>query len=151
MVEFQGTRSLKACPETVSRGDVFGRALAAVPRVLLILPTSLGEGGGSEKFMHTKHLSEKTPPLTSICAHPIWLTIVGGYMKGRKKSEIEKTVSVPSGVPTVGLGALLTLLRSILAIPFRRLRSLGRFKMRGAPAQGFVAYLPQGAVRRSLR
>jgi hypothetical protein len=65
-----------------------------VPKVLLILPIYLCGVGGSEKNMHTKHLSEKTPPLRSICEGAIWLTIVGGYMKGRKKSEIEKTVCV---------------------------------------------------------
>lgn len=65
-----------------------------MPKMLLILPIFLGDGGGSEKNMHTNHLSEKTPLSISICAGPIWLTIVGGYMKGRKKSETEKTVCV---------------------------------------------------------
>ena len=46
--------------------------------------------GGSENFVHTNHLSENAPPLQHICARAIWLTEVGGYMKGRKKSENEK-------------------------------------------------------------
>jgi len=54
------------------------------------------EGGGSENFMHTNHLSGNTLPLQHICARAIWLTEVGGYMKGRKKSENEKTMIMPS-------------------------------------------------------
>jgi hypothetical protein len=46
-----------------------------------------GGGGGSEKLVHTNNLSENTPPPCWICVRSTRLTIVGGYMKGRKKRD----------------------------------------------------------------
>lgn len=65
-----------------------------MPKVLLTLPTYLCGGGGVRKKYAHKTFIGKDPLSPSICAGAIWLTTVGGYMKGRKKSEIEKTVCV---------------------------------------------------------
>jgi len=65
-------------------------------------------GGGSEKFVHTNNLSENAPPPCCICVRSTRLTIVGGYMKGRKKKETEKSIKpIAYSVLILGLGALL--------------------------------------------
>lgn len=68
---------------------------------------------GGPKILYTQIICRKIPPLLrNICAGAIWLTMVGGYMKGRKKSEQLQ------GMITVGLGALLTILYASLVLPF---------------------------------
>ena len=89
-----GTCALKQYPEgPVSyplEGNHSSQPHLSDPILLLIYRQTLVGRGGSEKNMHTNHLSENTPPYLGICDDPIWPTIVGGYMKGRKKSQVKK-------------------------------------------------------------
>lgn len=75
-----------------------------MPILLAVYRISFREGGGSENFTRTDYLSENMFRIPGICDRFIWPTIVGGYMKGRKKRQIEKNYNVLQCI-IVSLGA----------------------------------------------
>jgi len=68
-----------------------------------------GLGGGGPKNLFTQIIYRKIPPPPAcICVRSTRLTIVGGYMKGRKKKETETSMKpITYSVLILGLSALL--------------------------------------------